>query len=314
MVNSVSIGVSIVVPVYCAESRLEKLTKAICYELTNTMPFEIILVDDASPDSSWSKILGISSENASISGLRLAVNAGQHAALLAGIRAAKYNVVVTMDDDFQNPPSEIRKLLDALKSNFEVVYGVSEEINQTMPRKILSKVARKLLAKTMGFDTAMQMSSFRAFRTGLRDAFDNEIGPSISIDALLTWSTTRFTTVDVEHHARVDGKSNYTLRKLTKFMISTITNYSIIPLKISLLFGALISVFGFLLFVWVMGNRIIFGDSVPGFPLLAASITIFSGAQLLILGIIGEYIGNIHFRTMKKPTYVIAQVTNKQSE
>lgn len=305
------VGISVVVPVYCAADRLALLVQRIKSELEGLRNFEILLIDDGSTDSSWLEITKLATP--SIVGVRLGRNSGQHAALLAGIRTAKHGVVVTIDDDLQNPPSEIFKLLNTLTANFDVVYGISSDVKQSIWRRILSKGARRFLSSALGFKSSIEMSSFRAFRTELRDSFSEPIGPSVSIDALLTWSTDRFVTVEVEHHDRVDGKSNYNLRKLIGFMMDTTTSYSALPLRIASLTGSLVMVGGVMLLIWIVGRLIISGSSVPGFPLLASSIAIFSGTQLLVLGILGEYVGKIHFRSMNKPSYVIAQSTDVRS-
>jgi undecaprenyl-phosphate 4-deoxy-4-formamido-L-arabinose transferase len=212
---------------------------------------------------------------------------------------AKFETTVTLDDDLQNPPEEIEKLISGLNPGVDVVYGVSSEIKQNFYRRLGSNLVRKLFSSALGFNSAVTMSSFRAFRTTLREGFSTQLGPNISLDALLTWSTTRFAVAEVRHDLRKIGKSHYTFRKLVRFMIDMTTGYSALPLRL-----------GILLLIYVVGRPILSGESVPGFPLLASSITIFSGVQIFLLGILGEYIGRMHFRVMNKPTYMIAESTN----
>jgi glycosyltransferase involved in cell wall biosynthesis len=189
---SLELGVSLVCPVYCSAQTLRILVEEICTCLNGTYKFEILLIDDRSPDSSWLEILQISKENSAVRGIRLGRNVGQHGALLAGIRSARFDKIVTIDDDLQNPPSEVIKLVQALESNGGVVYGVSTDVKQKLWRKASSVGAKQLFKKFLGFDSAVNISSFRAFETNLRDAFSGEIGPSVSIDSLLTWSTSTF--------------------------------------------------------------------------------------------------------------------------
>jgi undecaprenyl-phosphate 4-deoxy-4-formamido-L-arabinose transferase len=296
---SLELGVSLVCPVYCSAQTL----RITC--LNGTYKFEILLIDDRSPDSSWLEILQISKENSAVRGIRLGRNVGQHGALLAGIRSARFDKIVTIDDDLQNPPSEVIKLVQALESNGGVVYGVSTDVKQKLWRKASSVGAKQLFKKFLGFDSAVNISSFRAFETNLRDAFSGEIGPSVSIDSLLTWSTSTFCSIDVQHHPRLQGKSHYSFRKLVRFMIDTATGYSVVPLRLATTLGSIVTILGFVMFLWVTLRPLLTGVSVPGFPLLAASLAIFSGTQLLVLGILGEYIGKMHFRVMNKPSYVI---------
>ena len=301
-------GLSIVVPVFRSEKTLNELVNRITNIISNKS-FEIILVDDASGDGTWTTICSIARQNSMVTGIRLGRNSGQHGALLAGVRAAKFQTVVTLDDDLQNPPEEINKLIDALVPGVDVVYGVSTEVKQNYYRRAGSKLVRKFFASALGFNSAVSMSSFRTFRTALREGFNTALGPNVSLDALLTWSTTRFTVVEVKHDERKVGDSHYTFRKLVRFMIDMATGYSALPLRLASALGFLTISFGAVLLVYVIGRPIITGERVQGFPMLASTIIIFSGVQIFLLGILGEYIGRMHFRVMNKPTYMVAETT-----
>ena len=300
-------GVSIVVPTYRSPTTLAELVERTASLGLNT--YEIIIVDDGNSDATWEQIGLLSHAEKSVVGLRLGRNFGQHSALLAGVRKAKYSKIVTIDDDLQNPPEEIPKLLAKLDNGVDVVYGVSTQVRQNMWRRFTSRTAKAIFAKALGFESAISISSFRAFRTQLREGFSGELGPHVSLDALLTWSTSRFSTVEVEHHERRVGKSNYSLTKLVRFMLDTATSYSTRPLRLATTIGFITTLFGLLMLVWVIGNAVFVGDAVPGFPFLAASIAVFSGVQLVVLGILGEYLGKIHFRAMNKPTFSVSETT-----
>jgi len=301
-------GLSIVVPVFRSEKTLNELVNRITNSISDKS-VEIILIDDASGDGTWTTICSIARQNSMVTGIRLGRNSGQHGALLAGIRAAKFQTVVTLDDDLQNPPEEINKLIDALLPGVDVVYGVSTEVKQNFYRRAGSKLVRKFFASALGFNSAVSMSSFRTFRTVLREGFNTALGPNVSLDALLTWSTTRFTVVEVRHDERKVGDSHYTFRKLVRFMIDMATGYSALPLRLASALGFLTISFGAVLLVYVIGRPIITGEQVQGFPMLASTIIIFSGVQIFLLGVLGEYIGRMHFRIMNKPTYMVAETT-----
>jgi undecaprenyl-phosphate 4-deoxy-4-formamido-L-arabinose transferase len=301
-------GLSIVVPVFRSEKTLNELVNRITNSISDKS-VEIILIDDASGDGTWTTICSIARQNSMVTGIRLGRNSGQHGALLAGVRAAKFQTVVTLDDDLQNPPEEIDKLIDALVPGVDVVYGVSTEVKQNYYRRAGSKLVRKFFASALGFNSAVSMSSFRTFRTVLREGFNTALGPNVSLDALLTWSTTRFTVVEVKHDERKVGDSHYTFRKLVRFMIDMATGYSALPLRLASALGFLTISFGAVLLVYVIGRPIITGERVQGFPMLASTIIIFSGVQIFLLGILGEYIGRMHFRVMNKPTYMVAETT-----
>ena len=304
---------SIVIPVYMTENIIDELVKRISQEVTIiTENYEIILVDDGSPDSSWKKIMENCNSDDRVNGVRLSRNYGQHNALLCGIRQAKYDLIVTLDDDLQNPPEEIPKLLEKIDEGYDVVYGYPINEQHGIFRNLASVITKLALKTTMGIATARHVSSFRIFRTALRDSFLDYKGSFVSIDVLLSWGTKSFSAIPVNHEHRVEGKSNYTFRKLVNHAFNMVTGFSVLPLQIASMMGFLLSLFGFGVLVYVVGRYLLEGSPVQGFPFLASIIAIFSGAQLLAIGIIGEYLARIHFRTMDKPQYFIKK-TNKTS-
>ena len=233
-------------------------------------------------------------------------NFGQHNALLCGIRAARYSVIVTLDDDLQNPPEEIHKLLSRLNEGVvDVVYGKPEREQHGLLRDLASSITKLVLQQAMGAQTARHISAFRAFHTRLRDAFAGYRSPFVSIDVLLTWGTTRFSLVEVKHDARKVGKSNYTLKKLIAHAFNMMTGFSTTPLQIASWIGFVFTLFGILILAYVVGSYLVHGVAVQGFTFLASIIAIFSGAQLFALGIIGEYLARMHFRSMERPVYLV---------
>lgn len=304
-------GVSIVVPVFRSTTTLPRLVARIEQTLGPIGSFEVILVDDGSPPETWDAIARIAGQSEVTRGLRLSRNYGQHSALLAGVRAARFPVIVTLDDDLQNPPEEIPRLVEALLQNdLDVVYGVPEGIKQPLPRRLAARLTRKALGHGLGQQSATDMSSFRAFRTSIREAFAADLGANVSLDALLTWGAAAYGSIIVRHDARAEGNSTYSYRKLLRFAIDTTTGYSTVPLQFASLLGFATSFFGFLALLWVVIVPLVVGRTVEGFPFLASTIAIFSGVQLLTLGVIGEYLARMHFRVMRKPTYVIRQTVN----
>lgn len=310
------LGISVVVPVFGTGSELSELVKRLDLVLKPFESFEVILVDDGSPESTWRKVKNLTDQYQWVNGIRLGRNYGQHNALIAGVRAAKNPLIVTIDDDLQNPPEEIPKLLNHLiEKNFDVVYGVPQVVSQSLGRRWAGKLTRMSLSSGLGAASASDISSFRIFRTQLREAFSPDLGTNVSLDALLTWGGGKFGSCAVHHDPRKSGRSNYTLGKLIRFAIDTTTGYSTVPLQVATVLGLLTAAFGFVLLAVVIARLIITGESVPGFPFLASVISIFSGAQLVTLGILGEYLARMHFRIMRKPTYFIAEsVTGRNKQ
>lgn len=303
---------SIVIPVYCSEEILNKLYTKLVDELTKiTLKFEIILVDDYSNDTSWKIIKEICSNDKRVKGIKLNKNYGQHNAIFCGIKEAKGEYILTMDDDLQHPPEEISKLVDKINDGYDVVYGVSKKFEHSVVRNILSRIIKYLIKIFMGFDQAQNINSFRIFKKKLMSEFMDVNNPNINIDVFLSWVTNKFGSVEVTHSKRLDGKSGYTIKKLINHSLLMLTNFSSIPLKIASYLGFIFSILGFLILCYVVITYLLYANPVPGFPFLASMISIFSGAQLLTLGIIGEYLSNIHLKSISKPMYKINEIINE---
>ncbi len=271
--------------------------------------YELIIVDDGSRDGTWKVIEELARDHAWVKGVHLMRNYGQHNAVLCGIRLARSDVIVTLDDDLQHPPEEIPKLLEKLTDDKDVVYGPPEQETHGLWRDLASQVTKFALQSAMGAPIARKAGPFRAFRSKIREAFAGYDGPYVSVDVLLTWGTTRFDAVPVRHESRTLGKSNYTFRKLVVHAVNMITGFSTLPLQISSLIGFFFTVLGTIALIFIGVRYLIVGGGVPGFSFLASMIAIFSGAQLFSLGIIGEYLARMHLRTMQHPTYSVREMT-----
>ena len=303
-------GLSIVIPVYNSSYILPELILRIEKSLKpEKSALEVILVNDFSKDKSWETICRMSLSYDWVRGIDLMRNYGQHNALLCGIRHAEKDIIVTMDDDLQHPPEEIPKLLRKLEEGYDVVYGTPQKEQHGLWRNLSSQITKLALQSAMGIETARKVSAFRAFRKELREAFNDYRGPFVIIDVLLTWGTTRFASISVRHEPRRMGASNYTFRKLIIHALNMMTGFSTFPLQVASLIGFSFTIFGLVVLIYVILNYLIYGGSVPGFAFLASMISIFSGAQMFALGIIGEYLARMHFRMMERPVYMVRSTT-----
>jgi undecaprenyl-phosphate 4-deoxy-4-formamido-L-arabinose transferase len=308
-------SLSVVIPVYNGALSLPELVSRLGEELPKlTDTFELIFVEDDGRDNSWEVIQQLVRQHPWIRGFKHMRNYGQHNALLCGIRAARYEVIVTMDDDLQHPPEEIRRLLDKLAEGYDAVYGTPHHEQHGFFRDMASQVTKIALQSAMGVDVARSVSAFRVFRTQLRDAFANYQSPYVSIDVLLTWGTKRFAAIPVRHDPRKLGISNYTLRKLVTHALNMMTGFSILPLQIASLVGFALTMFGVIVLVYVIGRALIENAAPAGFPFLASTIAVFSGAQLFALGIMGEYLARMHVRIMGQPSSVVREVVEYQPQ
>lgn len=304
---------SVVIPVYNGADTLIPLVQNLCKVLPEIFrEYEILLVNDGSPDESWRVIQTIYNRDPEhITGINLMRNAGQHNALLCGVRAATKEIIITMDDDLQHPPEEISTLFNALDDEVDVVYGIPKKMPHSTWRNFFSWLTKRSLAKVMRIKTIRDISSFRLFRTSLRKAFENYQSPGVILDVLLSWGSDRFRTVQVNEEPRPVGKSNYNFFALVSQALLILTGFSTIPLRFATWLGFFFVLFGFFIFLYVVIATLTAG-SIPGFPFLASIVVIFSGVQLFSLGLIGEYIARIFDRSMEHPPYVVGEMLQKK--
>ena len=302
--------ISVIVPVYRGEACIEPLVERLAGALPSfSKKYEVIFVNDGSPDSSWDVIEKMILKYRWIRGIRLMRNYGQHNATLCGMRLARYDVTITMDQDLQHPPEEIPVLLRELEKGFDVVYGSPKKMPQGFIRNLLTANIKRILSNIMGIHSVKNISAFRAFRTHLRSAFENFQSPTMIIDVLLSWGTTRFTSVEVdivEAHS-----SNYNFVGLVKAALLILTSYSTRPLRLASWIGFAMTLFGLGVFVYVLTMYFTLG-SLPGFPFLASIIALLGGAQLFALGIFGEYLARMFDRSMDRPAYIIHQMAGEE--
>jgi undecaprenyl-phosphate 4-deoxy-4-formamido-L-arabinose transferase len=300
--------VSVVVPCYRSAATLPALVA----RLASTMPavaasYEVILVVDGSPDDTWEVAGDLARRHGAVRAIRLARNYGQHNALIAGVRAAQHEVVVTMDDDLQHRPEEIPRLLEALRDDVDLVYGVPHEEEHGAVRSLASRMVKSALSGPMGVQNAKLVSAFRAFRTYLRAGFDQVTGPDVSVDVCLSWATTRVAAVEVRMDSRAEGESGYTFRRLTRHALNMILGYSTKPLRAVTYLGLLMGLVGLILSVGVLWLYFDGRTTVAGYTTVASMVAFFSSAQMVAIGVLGEYVGRIHASGMGRPTYVISQ-------
>jgi len=299
---------SVVVPVYNSQASLPVLIERLSGVLPTVVDrFEVILVNDGSRDESWDGICQAARKHAWVRGINLMRNYGQHNALLAGIRAARFGVVVTMDDDLQHPPEEIPRLLEAISQGHDLVYGTPASTEHGLPRTVSSRLTRLWLHRVLGVAIASRASAFRAFRTVLRGGFAHYEGPAVAVDALLAWTTTRIVSVEVRHDPRRHGRSQYGWLKLARLAIDLTTTFRTWPLRLASLVGFVVMLLGLAALAFVLGSYLATGQPLSLFRFSASIIAIFSGAQLFTLGILGEYVARIHHRVLREPSYVVRE-------
>jgi undecaprenyl-phosphate 4-deoxy-4-formamido-L-arabinose transferase len=313
--SAASTAVSVVVPCYASAEMLPALFARIRDVLEKDgSGFELILVEDRGPDrdATWDVIQRLAHEDARVRGFRVLKNGGQHNALLLGIRQAKHDIIVTLDDDMQNPPEEMPRLLRELEDKkLDLVYGTPRKKQHGLVQNLGSAAVRSALWLATKSPQARFASPYRAFRTRVRNAFSSYNSPFVSIDALISWGATNVASIPVDHADRAAGQSNQSLRTLLRHAVTMIVAFSNLPLALTTIAGAVSLLFGAGLLAYAVIGRLTGVISVPGFAFTLAAISIFSGAQMATLGILGEYIGRIYARSQDRPPYVVDDATER---
>lgn len=300
---------SIVIPVYRSSRTLRMLAGRLfkvldCYQ----GDCEIVFVDDGSNDDSWQVLKEIhASEPSRTKIIRLMRNFGQHNALMCGLRHARGRYVVTIDDDLQNPPEEIPRLLEALENgDFDLVYGVYEAKQHERWRNLGSRVVNTFFR--LVFKTRVTVTSFRAIRQELVAASLSYTLNFTYLDGLFAWNTQRIGQVTVEHCERRDGRSGYSLSKLLLLALNLFTNFSLLPLQIVSVIGLLAAAGGVLTGAYYLLLFLTARITVPGYASIITAVLILGGLQLLALGMMGEYLGRVHLNINRKPQYTVREV------
>lgn len=300
--------VSVVIPCYQSPSTLVSQVAAIHDSLLSNPrveDFEIILVNDGSSTSKSSHIHLAGSSRPGVRVIELSRNFGQHAATLAGISVCRNEFVITVDDDGQHPSSEFEKLLESISDDLDLVYGVNSTPEHSRSRKFYSVLFKKFIRVLVRNENAESMSAFRLFRKSILDDLRlNQLNGAL-LDVLLLQNTSLVTSVEVSFIKRSEGKSNYNFRKLIELAGSIVLEYSVRPLRIATSVGILTVLAGLTYSIYIVVGLILGFITVPGFASLISLVAIFSGVQLITVGIIGEYVGKLFIRTQGLPAFRI---------
>lgn len=308
--------VSFVIPCY----RSEKTLEGVISEIKDTMAgllqydYEIILVNDSSPDNTWNTIKKISSENKDIIGINLAKNFGQHAALMAGMRETKGDYVVCLDDDGQTPANEVGKLLQALEDGSDAVYAKYGNKKHSSFRNLGSKVNELMTRIMLGKPKELFISSYFGVKRFVVEDMIRYQNSYPYVIGLVLRATKNIVNVEVTHREREEGRSGYTLKKLLSLWFNGFTAFSVTPLRIATVIGVLCAFVGFAYGAYVFVRRLLDPNMVMGFSSLMCVILFVGGMMMIMLGLVGEYIGRIYISLNNSPQYVIREKTGNKEE
>lgn len=311
--NIVPLKLSVVIPVYNGSATIGELIEEIKCKL-NGIDYEVVLINDSSPDKSEEVCLGLLKKEKNITFISLRKNVGEHNAVMCGLKHCKGDCAVIIDDDFQNPPSEILKLYDELRKGYDVVYSKYKRKNHSVFRNICSKVNDHFATILIEKPKNLYLSSFKIIHRDVIDEIVKYKGPFPYIDGLILRVTSNIGSVFVEHSIRKNGKSNYNLRRLVSLYLNMFINFSIKPLRVMIFTGFFLFLIGVILLIAFVLEKLE-NPSIPiGWTAIATLIITFSGFQILFLGVMGEYIGKQYLDQNATPQWSIKLIKSSQSD
>lgn len=297
---------SVVIPLYNEEGNLEKLHSRLSQVMGGMgESYEILFVDDGSKDGSFQLLKGLHEKDDKVKVITFTRNFGQHLAMTAGFDYAKGEYVILMDADLQDPPEEIPKLVAKIREGYDVVYGHRKIRQDSLFKKLTSKIYLQLLAKLTSQALSPDITSFRIVTRKVVDCTNQLKERNRFHGGLVAWLGFPYTTVDVEYGERFAGKTKYSLRKMIALALEGIISFSDIPLRVIGYFGLLVSAISFIVGIVVLIRHLVWGIPVEGYTSTVVAIFFTGGVILLVLGVIGQYIGRIHIEVKNRPLYVI---------
>jgi undecaprenyl-phosphate 4-deoxy-4-formamido-L-arabinose transferase len=305
---SPAIDISIVVPVYRSQAILPHLVNKI-RDVFAALPwrYELILVNDVSPDDSWNVIKKLAAEHSFIRGICLTKNVGQHNATMAGLGVVRGEIVIIMDDDLQHPPESISALIEAIRSGYDVCYTRYANRQHATWKKVGSwfndRVASLLLKKPRG----LYLSSFKALQRRIADQVVRYDGPYAYVDGLILDITHHIQVVTIQHQARFAGEGNYNLRRSLSLWLKMATSFSVFPLRVATVMGLLLTALSVLGTIAIVVRKLLHPDMASGWASLIVTVLLVGGLQTFCLGMLGEYLGRAYLKINGKPQFVVRE-------
>ncbi len=302
---------SFVIPCYCSEDTIDYVVNQIENSMKNmlgTYKYEILLVNDGSPDETGKVLEQLAREREHIVAIQLARNFGQHAAIMAGFHLCTGDIVICLDDDGQTPPTEVGKLLEKLDEGYDVVFARYLHKQHSIFRNVGSKVNAIMAESLLGKDRKLFISSYYAMRRFVVDEAIKYRNPYPYLLGIILRITTRIANVDVEHHERLLGVSGYGVHKLLALWLSGFTSFSVKPLRVASLVGVACSLIGFCYGVFIVVRKLMVPEVAIGWSSMMASLWFVGGVIMMMLGMMGEYVGRIYICQNNLPQFVVREI------
>jgi undecaprenyl-phosphate 4-deoxy-4-formamido-L-arabinose transferase len=308
--------VSVIIPCYCSENTIEQVVDDLIREFeVHNEKYQIVLVNDGSPDNTFSVIKKLSLNDSHITAVNLSKNYGQQAARLAAIPYADGEYVVCMDDDGQHPASGIFLMLDKLKEgDYDVVFAQFKKKKHNIIKKIGSWLHTEMLRFFAGQPKDVTNSAFVIMKKYVLKEMLKYKSPFPSWAGFLMQITRNISNIELEHQSRISGKSNYTLKKMLKLFMNGLTGFSVVPLRLSSVLGVSAALIGFCVGIYSIVNKILNPNVPIGYTSLISVILFVGGMIMMMLGILGEYVGRIYMINNNLPQYTVKEVVREQEE
>ena len=303
--------VSIVIPCYNSEHTIGKVVELAIDEFDKLADYEceFVLVNDYSRDGTWKSISALAEKHPNVKGINLAKNFGQHNAIMAALNHTEGDLIIGMDDDMQNHPSQIPQFLDKMQEGYDIVFGVFKQRKFSAFKNLTGAVSRFLLWHLLDRPKDIQMSSFWCCRRYVRDEVVKYDGYNTFLQVLFFRTTHNIANIEIEHFEREVGTSNYNFRRGLNLFLSCL-NFTVIPLRVATFFGTLFSAAGFIGAIVVLVRKLLDPTIAIGWSSLMCAMLVLFGITFLMLGIVGEYLGKLMLNVNKTPQYVIREKAN----
>jgi len=311
---------SVVIPIYNEQENIPELYRRLTQILENmctaegygSYAYEIVMVDDGSSDDSWRLIRELHEKDSRVAGICFSRNFGHHIAISAGLDYAKGKAIILMDGDLQDPPEEIPKLYEKFKQGYDLVYGIRQERQDTPFKKMTSFIFWWILRRFSGVDMPQGQTMLRLLSRRLVEPIKTMRETARFIHGMMAWAGFNVTKIEVQHGPRMKGKSKYNITKMFRLAFHAVTSFSTIPLRLASYLGFISALGSLIIGLYVICRKVFFNIPVLGYASITVSIFFIGGIQLLVLGILGEYIGRTFQEVQRRPLYIVKEALFKQ--
>ena len=306
--EKISIDFSVVIPVFNEEENVLELYRRLTAQMEKLGTYEIIMVDDGSTDRSWGLIKELHEKDSRVKGLSFSRNFGHHIAITAGLDHATGEKVILMDGDLQDPPEEIPKLYEKFNEGYDLIYGIREKRQDNILKKITSYLFWWILRRFSGVNIPQGQTMLRIMNRRIVGVIKEMREHARFIHGMMAWAGFKVSTLEIKHNPRIKGKSKYNLTKMFKLAFHAVTSFSTVPLRLATYLGIISSFISLVVGIYFIYRKVFYEIPVLGYASIIVSLFFIGGLQLLVLGILGEYLGRTYQEVQRRPLYITREI------